>query len=70
MTAMVKLRACPFCGGEAVLEENKVRKGYEAAVSCNGLCLAHMFSITYDTEQEAVEAVVKAWNRRAGETDG
>ena len=67
---MAELKPCPFCGGEAVLEENKVRKGYEAAVSCNGRCLAHMFSITYDTEQEAVRAVAAAWNRRAKDGNG
>lgn len=60
----VELKRCPFCNGEAVLEPYKVRKGYEANIRCNGGCLALMRTITYDTEEEAIENVVKAWNRR------
>ena len=60
-----ELKPCPFCGGEAVLEPYKARKGYEANIQCNGGCLALMRTITYDTEEEAVNNVVKAWNRRA-----
>ena len=61
----IKLKPCPFCGGKAVLEPYKARKGYEANIQCNGGCLALMRTITYDTEEEAVEAVVNTWNRRA-----
>ena len=63
--ANTELKPCPFCGGEAVLEPYKARKGYEANIQCNGGCLALMRTITYDTEEEAIENVVKAWNRRA-----
>ena len=59
-----ELKPCPFCGGEAVLESYKSRKGYEANIQCNGGCLSLMRTITYDTEGEAIEAVVNAWNRR------
>lgn len=62
-----ELRECPFCGGEAVLESYKARKGYEAYVQCNGGCIVHMMTITYDTEEEAIEAVTKAWNRRTND---
>lgn len=47
-----------------MLEPYKVRKGYEANIQCNGGCLALMRTITYDTEEEAIENVVRAWNRR------
>ena len=60
-----KLKPCPFCGGEAVLEPYKSRKGYEANIQCNGGCILNMATITYDTEEEAIEAVTNAWNRRA-----
>ena len=59
------LKPCPFCGGKAVLEPYKSRKGYEANIQCNGHCILYMSTITYDTEEEAVEAVTTAWNRRA-----
>ena len=64
---MEELKPCPFCGNrDAFLESFKVRKGYEAAVQCNG-CLAQMVTITYDTEEEAIESAEKAWNRRTHE---
>lgn len=61
---MDELKPCPFCGGKAVLEPYKARKGYEATIQCNGGCLLYMTTITYDTEEEAVETVVKRWNTR------
>lgn len=61
-----ELKPCPFCGSKNVsLEPYKARKGYEANIQCNGHCILYMSTITYDTEEEAVEAVVNAWNRRA-----
>lgn len=65
-----KLGSCPFCGGEAVLEPYKARKGYEATIQCNGGCLLYMNTITYDTQEEAVEAVVKCWNTRTPKERG
>ncbi len=59
-----KLKSCPFCGYEAVLEGVKVRKGYETIARCNG-CLAIIRTITYDTEEEAKQKAIEAWNRRA-----
>lgn len=49
-----------------MLESFKVRKGYEAAIHCSN-CLAIMNTITYDNEEDATEACIKAWNRRDGE---
>lgn len=59
-----QLKKCPFCGGEAVLEPYKTRKGYEASIQCNGGCLLYMTTITYDTQEEAIETVVNHWNTR------
>lgn len=61
-----KLKPCPFCGGEAVLESYNARKGFEACIQCNG-CTAYVPTITYDTEEEAIEKAIKAWNRRVNE---
>ena len=61
---MTKLKPCPFCGGAAVLESCKTRKGYEATIQCNGGCILYMTTITCDTEEEAIETVIKRWNTR------
>ena len=65
----VGLGKCPVCGGEALLEPYKARKGYEASIQCNS-CLGRMITITYDDEKTAVKKVIEAWNRRAGEQKG
>lgn len=65
---MDKLEPCPFCGGEALLESYRARKGYEASIQCNQ-CLCSMSTITYDEEETAIEDVVKAWNRRVENYD-
>ena len=62
---MADLKPCPFCGGEALFEPYKARKGYEASIQCTQ-CLCGMSTITYDTEEEAEKAVTDAWNRRYG----
>jgi len=58
------LKDCPFCGYDTVLETMQVRKGWEADAHCNG-CLASIHTITYDTEQEAIDAATSDWNRRS-----
>lgn len=63
---MAELKLCPFCGGEALLEPYRARKGYEASIQCNQ-CLCSMSTITYDEEETAIEDVVKAWNRRVND---
>ena len=60
-----KLKPCPFCGGDVVLETYESRKGYEATIQCNGKCILYMQTITYDTVVEAIKGVTNAWNRRA-----
>lgn len=59
------LKPCPFCGADAVIETFRVRKGFQANVSCT-FCLAHMLTITFDFEEEAYLNAIKDWNRRAG----
>lgn len=61
---MAELKACPFCGGEALIESFTVRKGFEACVVCCG-CLVSMPTITFDTEEEAINRAERDWNRRA-----
>lgn len=63
---MDELKPCPFCGGEALLEPYRARKGYEASIQCNQ-CLCSMSTITYDEEETAIEDIVKAWNRRVND---
>lgn len=60
------LKPCPFCGNDAILNEYRARKGYEASIQCSQ-CSASIVSITYDTQQEATEKVVVEWNCRAYE---
>ena len=56
------LLPCPFCGGEAMLEFTKERKGLGAAVACG--CSANIYTVTLDTEAEAEAEAIAAWNRR------
>lgn len=62
--ADIKLKPCPFCGGEARLVLNAKRKIYgkdeyrTGVVACCNVCEARMF---YGSEKLAIEA----WNRRS-----
>lgn len=60
------LKPCPFCGGEAVIENWLTRIGFKAEISCTG-CLAWMPSKNCNTAEEAEKAAADAWNRRAGD---
>jgi len=73
---MSKLKPCPFCGGNAVLECFLYSNGFMADIQCGSSanlnagdtpCLLTMTTVTYDTEEEAIQAAIKAWNRRDGE---
>lgn len=57
---MEKLKPCPFCGGEAKLQEQIIAKGAWSVV-CHK-CGAHIFF--YGAEWNKVTNV-KRWNRRA-----
>jgi Lar family restriction alleviation protein len=66
---MAELKPCPFCGGKALLEEFIVRKGFEACIVCAD-CLVSMPTTTYDTEKEARERAIEAWNKRTERPKG
>jgi len=51
----VKLRACPFCGGKAVIQG-------EWRIQCVNSSLGHYVSIEAPTKEEAIEK----WNTRPG----
>lgn len=59
-----ELKPCPFCGGEAIIEESKNGKLF--AVYCNNddECNVHAFTKYFDTKEE----VAKIWNTRADRT--
>lgn len=53
----MKLKPCPFCGGEAEVVDN----GWFVDVSCKkDDCRGYANHLVYNSEKEAVEA----WNRR------
>ena len=62
---MAELKPCPFCGGKARLFVNG-----GVRVICSK-CYAGTKILTDNMgyESNAVETVVEAWNRRAGEED-
>lgn len=59
---MTELKPCPFCGGEAIIEQDEDWY-WEWTVSCrNEDCVCYE-GRSYETEEEAVAV----WNRRGGE---
>lgn len=61
-----KLKPCPFCGGEAVVECHDEDYGDDWIVSCinlDGECEITPHTKFYETKQEAIEA----WNRRSNQ---
>lgn len=61
---MIKLKRCPFCGGEAEIERDVGRKGWVVSIVCWNCDLAMGGGIYYDSLDEAIESVVKVWNKR------
>lgn len=56
------LLPCPFCGGEAAIEEIDGFSGVRKSAGCNTEgCFGFQSMTTFETRAEAV----KAWNRRA-----
>ena len=54
-----ELKACPFCGGEAVLlKQDQYKIKYN-----NGLCRVYPITWWHRDKQDAI----KAWNRRAND---
>ena len=59
----IKLKLCPFCGGEAHIDcFTGLDKPY-FPVCNNEMCIACDTIVTFSTEKEAAEA----WNGRVGE---
>lgn len=59
---MEGLRPCPFCGGEAKIQEYN---GGFAAVGCsNGRCYMHPHAFGFASAEDAIQK----WNRRAKRT--
>lgn len=59
---MVKLKPCPFCGGEAKVRGNMLVVSSYSVVCLNEKCGAHIFF--YGAERNK-ETNVRRWNRRA-----
>ncbi len=58
--ADVKLKPCPFCGGEAEIIDNE----YFVDVSCKDHhCRGWADSLSYKSKEQAI----KAWNRRVND---
>ncbi|HHR6217449.1 TPA: Lar family restriction alleviation protein [Providencia alcalifaciens] len=55
---MNELKKCPFCGGEAYIQDWSMMERSRYKVACNQ---CDVETPIYETEHEAIEA----WNRRA-----
>ena len=67
--ATARLMRCPFCGSRGELTTSRIEEGWWCAdVMCTGVyghgCSAQMIA-GGDTEEDAVDAVIELWNRRA-----
>ena len=63
---MEKLKPCPFCGGEVNRTSYTVMLGKVRGYYTCLLCHARFSIVATYTTQDAIEAVDKAWNTRAG----
>ena len=63
---MDKLKACPFCGGEASVNQDVEAEGSEGFVRvyCNNICCSSMTRV-FLLEEDAI----KAWNTRTPQID-
>ena len=61
----IKLKPCPFCGGEAHIDCFTGLDRPYFPVCNNEMCIAGDTIVTFSTENEAAEA----WNRRVGGQD-
>lgn len=64
MCEELKMRPCPFCGGEAVLEEHYITRYWSIfKVRCkDDECLGYHVGRSVGSKDEAI----KMWNTRAG----
>ena len=61
---MAELKPCPFCDGEAVLEEAYISRTLQAyKVYCkNYSCLGYYINQSFNSKDKAIAA----WNKRGG----
>lgn len=60
----INIKPCPFCGGEAVLSNNKVVGGYDYSfVQCKK-CGIHTKDYRVSTDYCSSERAINDWNRR------
>ena len=65
---MSELKPCPFCGGGAQLDHDRVGVGVYSKVRCiKCYCSTKKFGIS--TKVSSDELAVEAWNKRVGEWD-
>ena len=67
MSDELKLKSCPFCGGEAVLNHGHMITAtgqYLANVKCSECGIASRVVWSTDSPEEAVKEAIEAWNRR------
>lgn len=63
----VKLKPCPFCGGEAVLKRDRMGKYCAKCTNCG--CMT-TFQFGFGDEAVSKKKATDIWNRRAeNETD-
>ena len=74
---MPELKPCPFCGGIAAIKHQDVYMSKAIFVHCTK-CKARVMEYfegvhgfgdakRYQTEEEATDKAIKAWNRRVGD---
>ena len=62
----IKLKACPFCGGEAELTEFPLSCEVECSVCGATIAVTFGFNDDDDEKISVRSELVKAWNRRDG----
>ena len=72
---MDRIKPCPFCGEEVYLEQKPLWNGshgyvgdYEFVIECHNCGCTINYSknnTVYNSEYEARDNVIKAWNRRS-----
>lgn len=59
----IKLKPCPFCGGEARLQRKNKKHGYYVICKKCG-CRTPYFQYQFDSLEKLRETAIEAWNTR------
>lgn len=63
---MEELKSCPFCGGDAYLEQNEDHHGIFYSLGCsNDKCIANTIIYRMPDEELKMEEAVEQWNERS-----